>query len=1072
MSPNPKALIRDIHAILDSGEPGLEGVRVATEYRTHCQEIQERIDRFLELSQAGHIYAAIDIARAHPPLLIAIEQAQFLKEKDWAEFTSRRGLPTFYGFKSEHVDRIRLLSREGYNVQASGYRAFRKAMLLKDRNAAAQALQSIIATNPTDPNAPVELARIEKHDFNNLMEALEIALSSEDAVEVESLVSSIRERDWTIQIASPIWDRALKRLSPGIPKPSPIVERPSTVSLIPEPEPLPPVETTTPDAAPVSDPAKVELPPDPVLSKLVSRLTVIRRVGFWKDAESLVDEGKEILRNPPPSSANQTIITQLRELLDWYASESENERLSELRKQQVSAFSQRIDENSLRAQLEPLNAREIKHFRKQLERDWKGLQAAAPGESAWLSSTFESALKIIGTVFSERRARQGPSVSIRPMLIRLGQTWAATLVGLIIVALGLSIHEKQGDIARRADLFRTNLLENDTKEILGDYKSFIAKPVPGILKSFNSAANRRIQQARDWLDEIENRNHKIDQMISESESLLTSFSPDADETIRLNIETAGDFAARSSNDSAPAFRTRLDLLSDQLTRARLAFVEDMRQSVETDFKNARELLASGLKWNVTDPEELREPLTKAREHLAGLERIMIEKRAAQFLPDLDREYRSLRESIGEFENAAARYRLLGAELEMASTLDQYLSKIDALANLRFERLPLCVAARSVMAGRSKIQDPLRHMFMPEDEQGWDHIVANKEASLLPLTATPREHTAFLRISGYEPLFSIYSYKVQSFENGQPVSDPRRIFCLYQADVESLALPSSKRLLQTVQVYDSGSESDKPFSNEVFICTTDDSGIPLDGDYLELERLLPECAFFSQIRDLAMFDEPSGAFGKSLMEVMDLVVADAFIDPLFKAFLMQELYAFMSVRPYDWGLNLSPYVSVHQRRIRGIAGRIKPFDWLDESKRERLSVPLRALFEEISRASYFQQAMAMRALMVECLNQPIVYSGHLDRDGKWVPSSTDPIQNRLFGLDTMGDIQGILSIQVAKRQTEVLTPGKALSPLLRFQDNPEILLNRIAESTGLDLTKDPHRTLLPSLFLPSIRASVP
>ncbi len=1070
MSPNPKALIREILTILDSGEPGLEGVRVATEYRAHCQEIQERIDRFLELSQAGHIYAAIDIARAHPPLLIAIEQSQFPKERDWSEFTSRRGLPTFYGFKSEHVDRIRLLSSEGYNVQAPGYRAFRKAMLLKDRNAAAQALQSIIATNPTDPNAPVELARIEKHDLGKLMEALDNALSSEDTAEVESLVSSIRERDWTIEIASPTWDRALKRLNPAIQKPSPVVEGTSTVSL--RPEPPAPVEKPPPEVAPIPEPPKVELPPDPVLSKLVSRLTVIRRVGFWKDAESLIEEGREILRNPPPSSANQSTITQLREHLDWYASESENERQSELRKQQVSAFSQRIEENNLRADIEPLNTREIKRFRKQLERDWKGLQAAAPGESAWLSSTFESALGIIGTGISERRARKGPSASIRPLLFRLGRTWVAPLAGLIIMASGLSIHEKQGDIARRADLFRANLLENDTKEILSDYKSFTAKPIPGLLKGLNSTANRAIQQARDWLDEIENRNHKIDQMISECESLLTSFSPDSDETIRLNIETAGDFSARSSNDSAPAFRARLDLLSDQLTRARLAFVEDMRQSVGADFKNARELLASGLKWNIADPEELREPLTRVKEHLAGLERIMIEKRAAQFLPDLDREYRNLRESIGEFENAAARYRLLEAELGMASTLDQYLSKIDALANLRFERLPLCVAARSVMAGRSKIQDPLRHMFMPEDEQGWDHLVANRNASLSPVSATPREHTAFLRISGYEPLFSIYSYKVQSFANGQPVSDPRRIFCLYQADVESIALPSSKRLLQTVQVYDSGSESDKPFSNEVFICTTDDSGTPLDGDYLELERLLPECAFFSQIRTLAMFDEPSGAFGKSLMEVMDLVVADAFIDPLFKAFLMQELYAFMSVRPYDWGLNLSPYVSVHQRRIRGVAGRIKPFDWLDESKRERLSVPLRALFEEISRASYFQQALAMRALMIECLNQPIVFSGHLDRDGKWVASSSDPIQNRLFGLDTMGDIQGILSIQVAKRQTEVLAPGKALSPLLRFQDNPEILLNKVAESTGLDLTKDPHRTLLPSLFLPSLRASVP
>ncbi|HOO92133.1 MAG TPA: hypothetical protein PKX94_01600, partial [Opitutales bacterium] len=70
MSPNPKALIREILTILEAGEPGLEGVRIATEYRTHCQSIQERIDRFMELSQAKHIYAALDIARAHPPLLV------------------------------------------------------------------------------------------------------------------------------------------------------------------------------------------------------------------------------------------------------------------------------------------------------------------------------------------------------------------------------------------------------------------------------------------------------------------------------------------------------------------------------------------------------------------------------------------------------------------------------------------------------------------------------------------------------------------------------------------------------------------------------------------------------------------------------------------------------------------------------------------------------------------------------------------------------------------------------------------------------------------------------------------
>lgn len=1072
MSPNPKALIREILTILEAGEPGLEGVRIATEYRTHCQSIQERIDRFMELSQAGHIYAALDIARAHPPLLVAIEQTQFPKEKEWAEFTSRRGLPTFYGFKNEHVERIRMLSSEGFNVQAPGYRAFRKAMLVKDRAAAAQALQSIIASNPAEPNAPVELARIERQDLNMMMEQLGEALSGDDPAVIEALVNAVHQREWTIPVASPILDRALRRLNNNQAAKAPATGHATPVAVLPTPDSKPSEQAVTPEAAPIEPPPPVDIPPDPALSKLVSRLTVIRRVGFWKDAESLIEEGKNLLNNPPSSASNQTLIAQLRDHLGWYETEYKKEQQAEQRKQLVSAFSARIAEDSIQTELEPLNAREIKRFRKTLEHEWKQLQSAAPEESAWLSATFGTALETISSSLAERKSRQGSAFSVRPLLIGLGRIWAAPLAAFLMLAFGIGIHERQGDIARRADLFRVNLLENDTRGILKEYESYVGKPVPRLFKNLNSSAERSVKQARDWLSEIDNRNDKIEQMITECESLLASYSPDSDETIRLNIETATDFANRSSNDAAPAFLKSLNDLSVRLTKAREAFVEDMRDSVGEDFEKARNLLSSRLHWGILDPDELKDPLAAVNGHLEALETIMIEKRAAQFLPDLDKDYRNLRESIREFETSAARYRLLEAELEMASNLDQYLTKIDALANLRFERLPLCVAARAISADRSKLQDPLRYMFMPEDEQGWDHLLSHRNIPLIPIVATPREKTAFQRISGYEPLFSIYGYKVQTFEDGQPVSDPRNIFCLYQADVESIELPSSKRLLQTVQVYDSGSGSDKPFSNEVFICTTDENGVPMDGDHLQLDRLLPESAFFAQLRTLAMFDEDTGTFEKSLMEVMDLVAADSFIDPIFKAFLMQELYAFMSVRPYDWGLNLSPFVSVHQRRIRAVAGRIKPFDWLDDSKRESIGPALRALFEENSRLSYFKQALAMRSLMMECLDQPILYAGHIDREGKWVPSSSDPIQNRLFGLDSIGDIQGILSVQIEKRQTEMLAQGKPLSPLLRFKDTPDTLLNRVNDATGLDLTKDPHRTLLPSIFLPSIRASLP
>jgi len=170
-----------------------------------------------------------------------------------------------------------------------------------------------------------------------------------------------------------------------------------------------------------------------------------------------------------------------------------------------------------------------------------------------------------------------------------------------------------------------------------------------------------------------------------------------------------------------------------------------------------------------------------------------------------------------------------------------------------------------------------------------------------------------------------------------------------------------------------------------------------GNMLEQGQLAPESQFI-QFQLERRLDKNTRSVDGPLLDLLDLVLSQNTLSPLFKGFLHAEICELMLKRPGEWGVALSKnMVSDYQDFKQKRGARLKATDWMNRQNFEALEGSLAIFYQNLQKRGYASEARFNSGLLRSLATVGFRYVGYVDQAGK--PNFEGPPPAYAWGMGT-------------------------------------------------------------------------
>ncbi len=1015
MIPNSRSLLIRIHDLLDGKMDAQHAEQVAADYNQFCEQINVRIRQFSKLIREGNYYAALDIAQLEPGLITQIERIRFPRESEWRQFLSERALHGFEGFDDAELKRAKEICADRSICQPGAYRAYRKAILLKNKPDAIHHLRKLCNDFPKDANARHELIRLEKEAFETIDKELTTLLRMGKTDAAILKVDITLQQEWVISFESENWQKAYK-----------LYEAHEHQKYFDE------------------------------IVQSISQAKVIQRVGDWRDAAKVISKLTKAKDAKVYAELTALQQNELNSLLKWYH-QCELETNADLRNREAfEQFKQHLRPDLIEKNLHDSRRPEIRQFQKTLELEWSRFQGITPALCAEHEIEYQKARNTIESLLHRRRS-SGTGWK---------WFWVVTLPVILLAAGALFwINHKEARLAGDVSAAHEAEDVSSTRVALKEWEEFTSTFFSQRNPFRHYRAHRQVQEIRGWIDEIDLRHDKMAELLDRIElSLHDSTSRSELRRIQLNLSIVKDLLDKVPEGSDDSLSIRFRALNQQIMELQAEQVENLR----SELTNELEILESSIRQTFppakTRFDNVQKEIAEIRSHINELQAKFRQSFQEQDVVDLRERLDADAKQLEDYESAVANLSQFTDRLRQSIALSEYLEYLHQLSILPFQKHPIVSQAIRLIQKRSQFENMAQQLLLPDNPLAWEQFLKKTDAAMMATEADPKESAAWKNLSAHAPLRDIYRYRLLKFKDGAQVGTFRMLYSQGEMELSSDTSQTSGRKVHTIKEFDERYIGrGLPFTEKLYICETDANGNPLNGELLELDRLSPESGFFRQISELCAYHAETQTLGEPLLEVIDTVKTNEFISPIFKAWVIQEMFNIMIVRPYDWGLNFCPSAQLEYKNLSTIKGTLYPYDWMRPSTQNRLLQPLIGFFENLRELSYYKQAQASLELFKQIARQRVRYGGYVNDNGLFMLLNGTPNDRKLFGMLKDGNM-GLLRRPGSDKVAPTNYPAEPFSPIMFFNDPPEVILDRVTRNTGVDVNSEAFRPYLPPIFL--------
>jgi hypothetical protein len=406
---------------------------------------------------------------------------------------------------------------------------------------------------------------------------------------------------------------------------------------------------------------------------------------------------------------------------------------------------------------------------------------------------------------------------------------------------------------------------------------------------------------------------------------------------------------------------------------------------------------------------------------------------------------AIRKRMDLFQGELAVLKKASDALLQARTLDAYQQSLATFKESQLAQDPEVNAARKILAVFPKPDDVLQSLLLPGDPVGWAAARSDLSGDAFLPDNVQSEITKFLALRDDKFLNDIWIVTLVDYNRG---SAHRELYSHEELKKEGPRLiGDAESTMWTGLVFDPALHKEYPvFAQFTVTSNTTKYGFNGTGKVAD-SRLSPESQCLLRL-DLNRMTNGSGdKFERPLLRVFDELVHDKEADPVFKAFMMQQLAAILNLRPNAWGMEYCPSLREDLARLAELCGdsALHSQDWLIEGKRAQFSPKLTPFFAGLRNREYFDEARIYRQILRAALRAGLQFGGYLD--GQLQPHTLAEAVAGSGLWAVLADGSGVGRYQSPEADGKVRGGFAQYSPLFFIPIDPHAVLAEAIQRTG-------------------------
>jgi hypothetical protein len=897
--PTAAKLVKEIRQTLAGSGATVPAESLAADYANLAREANQRLESCAAMIEKGSEYQALQLAETEPPLLDVLAALSFAEAPEWVDLCQNEKLPVPPKFDSQAVQALDALYAKGIGASHPLYKEYRAAVTSRDDVKALHIIRSIARLNPADANATAELARWEKKFYQIKRQDLRAALAGGDR---DAILHELAE---------------LERLA----EPAKLAELPEFV-----------------EAAELRRTVERQ-EAEELAARLVDLLPAERQVNAWRNVGELLSRIRTLqdehgFRLLPAAAAR---CTEMQAYFDQERAEATaTARFQGLVHAADAAATQVTTQLQARATL-TLPQAEARYL--EFVRRWKEVEGCGrPAPEDVVERVRAAASGLKNEIDRLQRARRRLVVSAfaaGALALLVSGWWAVRAFRAEEYGRQLADLQAAGQV-EAAEKMLAHLQANDA--------GLLAIP----------ALRAHVDQMQKWTRDERAQENAVDGQLAALEKTAAADFAGADPTSLENQVTSAAQAIEalpSGLKAAPA--ARLAALRSEfdasLAKSRTKLLAD------ADAKLAALETLSGSKLNFEQPREaIAQAVEAVKPRLEALEARENSTLPALVLPaDLQTRVTALRKRFDLFHGELEALAQANETLYQATSLDSYEQALSAFKSSRLNQDDDVTRARKMLAEIPAPDALLGNLLLPGDPRGWAAAKADPTGESFAPESVAQDELAKLVSLREDPyLNDIWELTLSDYTRK---SGRHQAFSRGDVKVEGPRDPGdgSSTTTWSGAIYDPSLKMETPaFLDTTLSSTRTKYGTSGTGEITSIQPSTTS-QLLTRLELNRMTSADGQKYDKPLLRIFDDLAADKDGSPIFKAYVMQQLAALMSLRPYDWGLEYCPTLKADlaalQRATDGVE--LRGEDWLLPRKQTQFAVPLGAFFQQIQSHRY-------------------------------------------------------------------------------------------------------------------------
>lgn len=990
---------------------------LAAEYTRLCRDLNRRLEQIEEVLDRGDEIQALQMAEIYPPVMEEADVLSFFRSREWGSLCVRQQASVAPEIRLHGITKLNTLYGKGITSTHPIYRELREAILARDDEKALTISRTIENLSPGDSGAKAERERLERKVFSNLTIKLGKALSENDGDNAIRLLEEIERMSLAEEAASCSEIRSAHKIRE---------ER---------------------DARKAEERVRQIIPSLDANSQIQDWRTTAEQVAIIQD---LCNRHRIKL-----DAVQQGILGNARE----YA---ENKRAQALKQaafqEALRSFLICLDDATSKTQARgTLTIQEVGDLLTRLNKGWQVVESfGMPVDPARVEETSRMVEKLRNELDRLQKSR----------VSTIGTVVAISLALLVAAGWFVSVQYRAGEMSR-------GLSSGRQARSMASVKKLIADADGTYLPKLSSRLSSEVAISRKWLEGLE------------KESVAS-------------VEALADLLKRSV-DTSSEDPVRLDGEYRRLA-ARVKELPDEQQKLmqpdllKLDKAYSDHLAALGSKYDKTLEGQLSE-YDKISEGLAGnghllsqiktllAEQMELEKKWGPIIhsPIKDLPVSTTLKAKAEADEEKTKALAAAVEaadaamiaMEKATSTDSYRAALGTLKEVKLPSCNLIPSARIAWNTECTAESLLPDLLFPGNPGAYEALKQGKSDEsegrrLFPKSILPIEVTAFAAILNDELTPDV---KIYSLEGGDP---PRPVYS--KTEIRT-SVDDGDLSVFTGKTYDPKKDSATTPQFSIKTYRANSKG----WEKAKKFSVGTDSAASKIYRDLGLKDVVSDSLEvhRSPLELLDRLNQSEAKDPIYQAFVIQQLLEMTSKRPRAWGLQYSPgavnLMKEVDQAIRVTTGTLPPGAWMAPVY-QKIIPQIKPLLEKQHR---FNGEAQLNKLLAEQVvdGDNIAYAGYVQEDGTpHLVQDIMPPPSDLYGISGEAESRKAANVYCLRKGSEpaaydAIAKPVPLTPLYYLKKGRQNMVESAIRLLRLERYRD-DLTLPPLFVAPSNSIATP